>query len=152
VIDCFQQGWSGSVNESPVLIIYKEFKVTFEYEHYLDLLPSHLGCLVSRLRLSILPLRMQTGRYARNRIPRNERYCLFCETSDIDDEYHFTCVCPNLNHIRKRYIKLYYYHSPSVFKYLELVKSLDKSTLFGLANFVREALRHRANLQMPPTN
>ena len=34
VIDCFQQGWSGSVNESPVLIIYKEFKVTVEYEHY----------------------------------------------------------------------------------------------------------------------
>jgi len=24
VIDCFQQGWSGSVNESPVLIIYKQ--------------------------------------------------------------------------------------------------------------------------------
>ena len=28
VIDCFQQGWSGSVNESSVLIIYKEFKVS----------------------------------------------------------------------------------------------------------------------------
>ena len=28
VIDCFQQGWSGSVNESPNLTIYKEFKVS----------------------------------------------------------------------------------------------------------------------------
>ena len=93
VIYCFQQGWSGPVNESPILTFYKEFKVSFEYEHYLDLLPSHLKCLISRLRLSIVPLRMQTGRYARNRIPRNERYCLFCDTSGIDDE---PCMCISL--------------------------------------------------------
>ena len=140
--------WIGK--RTPVLTIYKEFKVSFEYEHYLDLLPSHLRCLVSRLRLSILPVCVQTGPCAINRIPRNERYCLFGETSDIDDEYNCKYVCPNLNHTRKRYINVYYYHSPSDFKYLELVKSYDKSTLFGLANFVREALRHRNNLQLPP--
>ena len=134
VVDCFEQGWSGPVNESTVLTIYKEFKVSFEYEHYLDLHPSHLRCLVSRVWLSYFhcackPVAMQEIEYLET--------CLFCDTSDIYDEYHFSCVCPNLNHIRKRYIKLYYYHSPSVFKYLELVKSYDKSALFGLANFER---------------
>ena len=120
--------WIGK--RTPVLTIYKEFKVSFEYEHCLDLLPSHLRCLVSRLRLSILPVRMQTGRYARNRIPRMN-VIVFSAKQATSMMYHFTSVCPNLNHIRKRYIKLYYYRSPSVFKYLELVKSLDKSTLFG---------------------
>ena len=49
----------------------------------------------------------------------NQRYCLCCNSNDIEDEFHFVCVCPSFNDIRKKYIKKFYYIRPSVFKYLQ---------------------------------
>ena len=75
VIDCFKQEWFRSL-QSPVLMLYKEYKLNFEYETYLDIIPRSLRFYFSRLRLLVHPLRIQTGRFGRNRIPREERYCL----------------------------------------------------------------------------
>jgi len=33
-------------------------------------------------------LRIQTGRYGNDRLPRNERICVYCDLNDIDDELH----------------------------------------------------------------
>ena len=52
---------------------YKYFKNGFGYEKYLDKLSSDLRFYISRCRLSAHQLRIQSGRYARNAIPRNER-------------------------------------------------------------------------------
>lgn len=41
----------------------------------LNVLPSTLRNSLSRLRLSSHKLRIETGRYAQNRIERNQRYC-----------------------------------------------------------------------------
>ena len=96
---------------------YVLFKNTFHYESYLDLLPSSLRMFFCRLRLSVHPLRIQTGRYGRNRIARDQRYCLFCNSHDIEDEYHFILSCPCYTDIMKKYIKSYYLKRPSVFKF-----------------------------------
>ena len=53
------------------------------------------------------PLRIQTGRYSRNNIPRNERYCQLCNLNDLEDEHHFVCVCPIYNELRRNYINKY---------------------------------------------
>jgi hypothetical protein len=82
VIDCFIQGWNVNKGSSEVLDLYKNFKNVFGYEAYLDILPSSLRCYITRLRISAHALRIQTGRYARNRIPRNERYCQCCHSLD----------------------------------------------------------------------
>jgi len=79
-------------------------KNNLHYESYLDLLPSSLRMFFCRLRLSVHPLRIQTGRYGRNRIARDQRYCLFCNSHDIEDEYHFMLICPFLEEIRKKYM------------------------------------------------
>ena len=42
---------------------------------------------LSKLRLSVLPIRIQTGRYDRNNTPREQRICLFCAVPDIEDEF-----------------------------------------------------------------
>ena len=122
LLDTFKQDWFGTLSNSPVLTIYKEVKTSFGYEHYLDILPRKLRLFFTRLRLSVHPLRIQTGRYARNRIPREERYCLVCNGTDIEDEYHFICICPRYADLRKKYLKRCYYMHPSVNTILQLLK------------------------------
>ena len=124
VTDNFIQQWHVSVGESSVLSHYKFFKVDFANEPYLDILPYSYRCLFSRIRLSSHSLRIVTGRFSQNRLNRNERICLYCNSGDIDDEFHFICICSCFIEKRKRYIKKYYYHRPSMFKFVEFLKSL----------------------------
>ena len=42
----------------------------------------------SKLRLSVLPIIIQTGRYDRNNTPTEQRISLFCTVPDIEDEFH----------------------------------------------------------------
>ena len=91
IINCFNQEWVRSL-DSPVLVLYKEFKLTFEYESYLDTIPKSLRLYFCRLRLSNLTLRIQTGIYSRHRVVRDEQYCLCCNKLDIEDAFHFVCI------------------------------------------------------------
>lgn len=146
VIDTFLQQWHVSINSSAMLNFYKCFKHNFEYETYLDILPHSLRCILSKIRLSCLPLRIQTGRYAPNRIERNERLCLYCNSGDIEDEYHFICVCSKFAELRKLYIKKYYFARPSMFKFIQLLNSSNKNLIRNLCIFVRESLKLRNSL------
>ena len=44
----------------------------------------------------------------------------------LEDEYHFVLVCPFYSTIRDKYIKSYYYNTPSTFKLTQLL-SIDSS-------------------------
>ena len=61
-------------------------------------------------RTGILPLEIETGRYVpifdntlkKNRKrTANEHICKLCRLNDIENEYHFLCVCPVYNSRRK---------------------------------------------------
>ena len=129
-----------------MLEFYKCFKHTFEYEIYLDILPYSLRCILSKIRLSCHPLSVQTGRYAPNRIARNERICLYCDSGDIEDEYHFICVCNKFSEVRKKYIKTFYFIRPSMFKFIQLLNSSNKMLIRNLCIFVKESLKLRNSL------
>ena len=49
-----------------------------------------------RLRISSHSLRIQTGCYGNDRLPRNERICVDSDLNDIDDELHLLLKCPCL--------------------------------------------------------
>ena len=148
VVDNFIQQWHVAVENSPVLISYNYFKNNFEYESYLDILPYSLRCTLSRLRLSSHSLRIQTGRYAQNRLARNERICLYCDSGDIEDEFHFICICRRFENLRKQCLKKYYINRPSMFKFTELMKCNSKNVLRNLSKYVKEALSIRHSLNM----
>ena len=74
VIDLYKKEWWDTVSKSTVMDVYKFFKTSLEYELYLDVLPKSLRLYFTRLRISVHPLRIQTGRYANDSKPRNERY------------------------------------------------------------------------------
>ena len=146
IIDTFVQQWHVSIDTSTMLDFYKCFKHTLEYESYLDILPYSLRCILSKIRLSCHPLRVQTGRYAPNRIARNERICLYCDSGDIEDEYHFICVCNKFSEVRKKYIKKFYFIRPSMFKFIQLLNSSNKMLIRNLCIFVKESLKLRHSL------
>ena len=132
IIEAFKQEWFGNMNGISILDMYRMFKTTFEYEHYLDLLPKSLRLYFVKLRASAHPLRIQTGRYTRNNIPREERYCLCCNQRDIEDEFYFICVCSCSRLLRQKYIKRFYYINPSVVKFHDLLISARKIEIFNV--------------------
>ena len=49
---------------------------------------------MAKLRLGILPLRMESGRYKRPKLVSNQRLCQQCMLGEVEDEEHFMLVCP----------------------------------------------------------
>jgi hypothetical protein len=143
VIDTYIQDWHRIVDNSPVLDMYCVYKPVFVYEHYLDHIPKSLRTYITKLRLSVLPLRIQTGRYASQNTPRNERHCLLCNETDLEDEFHFVCKCTKYSTIRKKYIKPFYYNKPSVYKFHQLLNGNNTNELLMLAKYVKLALKAR---------
>lgn len=148
VIDVYVQEWYGTVERSSALTEYKCFKNCFSYERYLDYLPYELRCVFTKFRIAGHSLRVQTGRYGRNQIPRNERYCLYCGSIDIEDIYHFICICPCYNILRKQFIDPHYYKRPSVYKFNSLMSSDNNTTLHNLAKFIKLSLVIRNNINV----
>jgi hypothetical protein len=63
LIDSFVQSWHADIVNCPVLLLNKDIENVFQYEKYLDLLPSNLRHYISRIRISAHPLLIQSGRY-----------------------------------------------------------------------------------------
>ena len=69
--------------------------MTFEFEKYLDNLPLSIRIAMCRFRLSSHNLKIETGRYKQERIEISMRKCQLCNNhQDIEDEYHFSLICP----------------------------------------------------------
>ena len=126
--------------------MFKEFKNVFEFSMYLDNVPKTYRIAFTKLRLSSHPLRIETGRYGNDRINQNQRYCLICGSGDIEDEYHFVCICKPYETIRKHYLKKTYYVRPSVAKFIDLLQTINKSVLLRLCKFIHEAFVIRSHI------
>ena len=108
MIDVFHQSWLREVERSEVLTLYKEIKVLICYEPYLYICHTRsYRKALTQLRLSSHSLRIQTGRYGRNREERRERLCNVCNSGEIEDEFHFILKCKRYLIIRRRYIDVF---------------------------------------------
>lgn len=127
---------------SPSLQLYKEIKDSFEQSRYITLIDNiKYRNILSKLRMSSHKLAIETGRH--NNIPRSDRKCILCDLNDIEDEYHFILVCTKYIDLRKSYIPRYYYVNPSMFKFIDLLKSERKSLLIKVAIYCDKAFKIR---------
>ena len=55
--------------------------------------------LLAKFRCGILQLKVETGRF--NNIKLEERLCNVCDLNEIEDEYHFLCICTLYNDQRQ---------------------------------------------------
>ena len=56
--------------------------------------------LFAHFRAGILPLHVETGHF-RN-LPLEQRLCVLCDKSDVEDEYHFLCQCAVSSDLRRK--------------------------------------------------
>ncbi len=61
-------------------------------------LPKPERSLISQLRLGVLPLRIETGRYTRLQV--HERLCELCDSDQVEDEAHFLFDCDMYKDLR----------------------------------------------------
>ena len=87
----------------PKLRPYVTFKQSIELEDYIHFhLHRRKRSLLAKLRLSILPLQVVTGRY--DNTPLDNRLCKLCNLYKIEDEKHFITECPTYSdHITELY-------------------------------------------------
>ena len=95
------------------MTFYREINCAFELQSYLlKIHNSKQRQALPKLRLSSHGLLIQTGGHIG--IERQNRKCNFCNTNDLEDEYHFVLICPLYDDIRSNYIKRYFVNHPSV--------------------------------------
>ena len=63
--------------------------------------------LLSKIRLGILPLRLETGQFERPILPENMRVC-YCGSGKIENEYYVLFECPMYNELRQNWLQNLY--------------------------------------------
>ena len=91
------------ISYKPKLCTFSLFKQDMETEAYIKTYSNSKCSILCQLRIAILPLEIELGRYVRLKI--NERTCKLCK-KDVEDEIHFVCVCPVLELIPMKYLKI----------------------------------------------
>ncbi len=92
VKDQFIADWKHQCSTKDKLRTYVTFKDSVEVAPHLSSnLPKYERSLISQIRLGVLPLRIETGRFVN--LPANDRLCQVCKQNSVEDEAHFLFEC-----------------------------------------------------------
>lgn len=139
--------WTSKISGSSKLEFYKSVKHEFSLERYLLLpLDSKVKRRFTQLRISAHRLCIETGRYSRPKLSRENRFCFSCN-NEIEDEKHFLLHCKVYNSFRETlYLELRKIvgslseHDHSL---LELFYMFDNDFTPLFMEFVYNAFEHR---------
>jgi hypothetical protein len=93
LISNYNNLWKREIATKPKLRFYRIFKDTFAEEMYLTCSLNRIQrSYIAQLRLGILQLAIETGRY--RSIPLENRICQLCDLNCIENEVHFLFICP----------------------------------------------------------
>ena len=95
-----EQEWKIAINSKPKLRTYIKFKKNFHIEPYIKITTNRYErSLLAKLRCGILQLHIETGRF--NQTKLEDRKCNICNNNEVEDEYHFVCVCKEYDNERQ---------------------------------------------------
>ena len=123
--EIMERNWRQEVNKKAKLRTFKTFKTELQAEPYVKFLTARQHrSLLAQLRCGVLPLRIETGRFAR--LDVTDRLCEVCNLAQIEDEQHFVMVCPlyenvrtNLyNHVQNQFPEFRIMNQQSKFEFL----------------------------------
>ena len=94
--DRFKADWEHQCATKPKLRTYVKFKNDVKVANHISSnISKYERSLISQLRLGILPLRLETGRYSN--LQEKDRICLLCDGNYIENEHHFLFQCELYN-------------------------------------------------------
>ena len=97
----YQDIWNIERYGKPKLRYYNIFKSDLLPEEYLNLhIQKYQRSLFAQFRAGILSLHVETGRF-RN-LPLEQRFCVLCDKSEVEDEYHLLCQCAVYRDLRRK--------------------------------------------------
>ena len=138
--------WKTELDNKPKLCLLQQYKTEFAIETYCKLnLKRSQRSLIAKLRLGILPIHIETGRY--NRIERGLRVCLVCNNGRVEDEFHVMFYCQA--HKEARDILIYKAHKaePRYHTYNDIHKlqflTCNRNIIRKTANFISKMLHCR---------
>ena len=106
------------ITQDKKLNLYASFKSSSKFEPYLDILSDFkVRSTLAKLRLSAHILLIETGRFSKNKKPRNERFCPYCKSlniSTVENEIHFVLTCPLYKKERKQLLDPVYENFPNI--------------------------------------
>ena len=84
-----------------------------------EFIPKFKISLLAQLRIGILPLNIEVGRYYG--IDLENRVCTLCHQNEVEDEIHFMMLCPIYSNIRSYYFD----------KFKLLIEGFNQLDLYG---------------------
>jgi len=140
--DQYIQTWFCELDQSPKLITYRLYKISFCYEPYLSRIYNYnLRTCLSRFRCSSHKLFIEEGRH--HNIARELRLCKYCNMNMIENEYHFLLVCPFYQDLRRKLLPNYYCSWPSTHKFVALITTNNSTILKRLSSYINSANKRR---------
>ena len=134
----FKQIWSGRLYQFPRACFFRSIIDEHTFHTQLDMIQilSH-RIAFAPLVTSSHRLKVEAGRWARPVTPVEERLCDQCKK--LDDEYHFLLECNKFSVLRTRFIPRYYYVRQSMFKFVQLINSMNCKTVRQLGKYIYHA-------------
>ena len=95
-----QDDWKANVQQKPKLRTYVKYKTSYGTADYVKfLLNKSDRSIMAKFRCGILQLHIETGRFSQTKL--EDRTCIICKDGNIEDEFHFLCICNEYSDERK---------------------------------------------------
>lgn len=94
--------WDSEITNNRKLGVFNIVKESYDCEKYINIIDDRfLRKYLSMVRLSCHPLKVETGRY--KKIPKHLRICDFCDSHEVEDEYHTLIKCKLYENLRNQF-------------------------------------------------
>ena len=97
--DQYYQTFFSYIDRTEERGFFMHTKEKYEKERYLNIDNLEIRTALTKLRLSSYKLAIVTGKW--HKIKVEDRKCQFCNSNEIEDEFHLLFQCSNYNNIRK---------------------------------------------------
>ena len=133
-----QSNWRSKCLTLPKLRTFNKFKdFALDSPHIFKPLSFMQRKMLSKFRLGLLQLRIETARFVRPKIPPTERVCLICKSGDIEVEPHFLLVCNKYEQLRQ----ILYSKIPDLNNFLALEMTEKLKFLVNEPNIVKQTAK-----------
>ena len=133
----FFQKWGNDVEMSRKCFFYRHFNAKPTLQRYLKILPPSDWIPIIKFRTNNHRLPIEIYSWQITYKERNKRVCTMCNSGDVGDEFHYLLICPMFREARVKFIDKYFYKKPSVFKFLQLINTENRSELINLSKFIK---------------